>query len=181
MQQPNPLAITALCIGGAALLVFLFWLNHVLRTGGKRTERKTVQAPPWISLGLSYLLGGSGPVKSLEGGAPAVMSYEEERPPENTLSSQRQTAPQTDRHPTAPSLPRDVMLDIYRLLRAHNVPREKARPALKAAGIPLDNNLWTEAAPPEEESEYSTPIAGRTTKATFHPDDPALEYQPPPR
>lgn len=82
MQQPNPLAITLLCIGGAALLVFLFWLNHALRTGGKRAERKPAQVSPWISLGLSYLLGGTGPVKSSDDGARDIMTKAQEAAPD---------------------------------------------------------------------------------------------------
>lgn len=34
---------------------------------------------------------------------------------------------------------------------------------------------------PPEEPTVLTPIAGRPTKASYYPDDPALEYQPPPR
>ena len=33
---------------------------------------------------------------------------------------------------------------------------------------------------PPEEPTILTPIAGRPTKASYYPDDPALEFQPPP-
>jgi hypothetical protein len=114
-----------------------------------------------------------------------IMSRSQDEAPQKTLSSHRQTAPQTDRQPAQPApspLSRDIMLDIYRLLREHNVPREKARPVLKAAGIPLDNNLWTQAASSTDDAEdVLTPIAGRPTKASYYPDDLDLEYQSPPR
>lgn len=103
-----------------------------------------------------------------------VMSRAEQDATENTPLSLRQTEPQTDR----PPLTREIMLDVYKLLREHNVSRERARPILKAAGIPLDNNLWTQAAPPPEPISV-TPIAGRPTNAEFR--DPELTYHPPPR
>lgn len=136
-----------------------------------------------LLLGLSLLIGWVSErrrVKRSQKEAPSVMSRAREERPQDQPSSLRQTAPQTDRQPQAPAFSRDVMLDMYKLLRAHDVPREKARPVLKAAGFPLDNNLWTEAAPPEEETPYTTPIAGRATAAQFE-TEPDLRYQPPPR
>lgn len=106
--------------------------------------------------------------------SPVVMSRAEDDTIENPPLSLRQTDPQTDR----PPITREIMLDVYKLLREHNVSRERARPILKAAGIPLDNNLWTQAAPPPEPISV-TPIAGRPTNAEFR--DPELTYHPPPR
>lgn len=103
-------------------------------------------------------------------------SRENERPslPSSLQTDSRQTA---DR-PMIPMPSRDIMLDIYKLLRKHGVPREDARPVLKAAGLPLDNNLWSQAAPPEPIAV--TPIAGRPTSAAFRQDDPDLRYEAPP-
>jgi hypothetical protein len=109
-----------------------------------------------------------------------VMSSAASENTQNAPLSLRQTAVQTDRPPMSPSLSRDVMLDMYRLLRMHGVPREKARPILKAAGLPLDNNLWSEAIPPDEEAPAMTPIAGRPTRARYQ-DDPELVFEPPPQ
>jgi hypothetical protein len=116
-------------------------------------------------------------VKSSGDAAPVVMSREQSDTPDEVPSALRQTAPQTDRPPSPPPLSRDVMLDIYKLLREYNVPRERARKVLKAAGIPIDNNLWTQAMPPtDDEPAAITPIAGRATRAQFA--DPDLAYQP---
>lgn len=120
-------------------------------------------------------------VNSSEDSAPVVMSRSEFRPsPSMPSSLQTDSAKVSDRR-MIPAPTQNEMLDIYRLMREHNIPREKARPVLKAAGLPLDNNLWTQAAPPEPEAEeYVTPIAGRPTPAQFkYPDEPELNYQPP--
>lgn len=112
-------------------------------------------------------------VNSSEEDAPDVMSRSNETPPQNIPSSLQTDNRQTADRPAAPPISRDVMLDTYRLLRKYGIPREEARPILKAAGLPLDNNLWTEAAP-----VHVTPIAGRATRAAFD-TDPELVYQPP--
>lgn len=75
----------------------------------------------------------------------------------------------------------DQLLTLYVLLRTSGVTRDRATPALKAAGIPVNNNLWTRAAPtppPAEDGEYRTPIAGRATSAVFETGE--LAYEPPP-
>lgn len=114
-------------------------------------------------------------VKSFFSSAPVVMS----RPaipdhPVAPLSIQTDEKQIPDR-PTISEPSRNEMLDIFRLMRRYGIPREEARPILKAAGLKLDNNLWTAAAPPED--EYTTPIAGRSTKAVFDADYP---YEPVP-
>jgi len=126
-----------------------------------------------ISMGIGRLQDRQA-VKAVKHSQP-IMSRPPHDTTENTPLSLRQTEVQTDK----PALSREIMLDIYRLLREHQVPREKARPVLKAAGIPLDNNLWSQVAPPSQEPTELTPIAGRPKSGQFH--DPALEYQPPPR
>jgi hypothetical protein len=123
-------------------------------------------------------------VKTSQDSAANVMSRSQDETPQEVPSSHRQTALQTDRQPAQqpiPTISRDVMLNTYRLLRKYGVPREEARPVLKAANIPLDNNLWTQAAPPAEKpEEYRTPIADRPTRASYYDDDPDLAYQSPP-
>jgi hypothetical protein len=91
---------------------------------------------------------------------------------------------QTDRQPEIKAPGREELLTLYATMRAAGISREKARPALKAVGLPLDNNLWVEAAPqviqPTNDNDVLiTPFAGRRTKASYYPDDPELEYQAP--
>lgn len=113
--------------------------------------------------------------------APVVMSRSEVSDLPSPVSVSQTDSPQSsDRQPT--SVPtREQMLDIYKLLREYNVPRERARAAFKVAGLPLDNNAWTAAKPAEVEptDEIITPYAGRRTKASYYPDDMELEYSPP--
>lgn len=90
---------------------------------------------------------------------------------------------QTDSRQTAdrqqwPKLARDEMLDICKVLRLRGFSREDARQLFRAFHQPLDNNLWTQAAPPDDD-EYITPIAGRRTSAKYFEDDPELVYRPP--
>lgn len=113
-------------------------------------------------------------VKSFFMSSPEVMSRSEDSASHEAPSSHRQTVEQTDRPAVAAEPSREIMLDMFRLMREYGIPRERARPILKAAGLKLDNNLWTEAAP---EEEYTTPIANRPTKAVFDPDYP---YEPVP-
>ena len=78
----------------------------------------------------------------------------------------RQTG-QTDAPPKVIPVPTpDQMVDIFRQLRAAGVKRDDLRPLWNAAGLPLDNNLWTKAAPAPEAPPAQTPI-GET------PYDPA--------
>lgn len=85
---------------------------------------------------------------------------------------------QTDRRIEAAKPRPEELLTLYTLMRAAGIGREEARPALKAVGLPLDNNLWTKAAPPADDPIARTPIAQRPTSAQFQ-DDPGLAYQPP--
>lgn len=80
---------------------------------------------------------------------------------------------QTPRQPQWPKLSYDETLDICKALRLRGFSRDEARQLFRAFHQPLDNNLWTQAAPPED--EYITPIAGRSTRAQFDADYP---YEP---
>jgi hypothetical protein len=71
---------------------------------------------------------------------------------------------------------RTELLMFYKLLRKYGIPREEARPVLKAMRIPLSNDVWASAAPPEQ--EHVTPIVGRPTNARFE-TDPDYPYQAP--
>jgi hypothetical protein len=118
-------------------------------------------------------------VNDSQDAAPVVMSRSEDGD-----TRLRPSVSQTDNRQTTDSAPRalpsrDVMLDTYKLLRKYGIPREEARPILKAAGLPLDNNLWSQAAPAQNDAIYITPIAGRPTSASYYPNDPDLEFQPP--
>lgn len=85
---------------------------------------------------------------------------------------------QTTDRPTMLVPTRAEMLDIFKVLRARGVKRDELRGPWRAAGLPLDNNLWTEATPPDDDT-HITPIAGRPTRAQFEAD-PELAYQSPP-
>lgn len=111
--------------------------------------------------------------------APHVMSRSDDDDAPSRPSSPQTDGVQTDRQP-APAVPgRAELLTLYSTMRAAGISREKARTALKAVGLPLDNNLWAEALPaaPADES-YVTPIVGRPTSARFE-TDPELAYQAP--
>jgi hypothetical protein len=137
-----------------------------------------------IAVGLISMLIGKvvewfGRVKYYPPAPPVVMSRSEDGD-----TRLRPSVSQTDNSQTTDSAPRalpsrDVMLDTYKLLRKYGIPREEARPILKAAGLPLDNNLWSQAAPAQNDAIYITPIAGRPTSASYYPNDPDLEFQPP--
>lgn len=114
--------------------------------------------------------------------APEIMSNSADDDHRLSPSSlQTDSADSPDRQ-TAPT--REQQLTLYRFLRELGASREKARPVLKAAGWPLDNNLWTEAAPAPpppagDDDMMTTPFAGRVTRKSYYPDQPELEYQPP--
>lgn len=184
-MEPNPVAILLLCFGGAAVLIFLLWLNHVVRTGGgRKSESASIEAPrpkmSYLGSALSYLLGGVGSVNDYEDSAANVMSRAQDRPSEIAPSSLQTDGRQTADRPMMPVPTAEEMLDIFRVLRTAGVKRDALQGVWRAAGLKLDNNLWSKAAPPPpEEPTTVTPIAGRSTSAQFH--DPELNYQPPPR
>lgn len=136
-----------------------------------------------IGLTLAVIVGWGKFVQwreSVKGHTTTVMSRAGEGSLQHAPSAVTADARQTPDRRMIPKPTPEEMLDVFRVLRAAGVDREKLRPSWKAAGLPLDNNLWTQAAPlPPEEPQTITPIAGRPTDAKFH--DPELSYQPPPR
>ena len=86
-------------------------------------------------------------------------------------------ARQTPRQTQWPALTREETLDICKALRQRGFLRDEARLIFRAFHQPLDNNLWTQAAPPEDDA-HVTPIVGRRTSAQFE-TDPELAYHPP--
>lgn len=112
---------------------------------------------------------------------PRVMSRSANDAPASALLSPQTDSPQTDRQPATAQPGRAELLTLFKALRAAGIKRDDIRPALKGVGLPLDNNLWTDAAPAESdeaESSYRTPIVGRHTNARFE-TDPDYPYQAP--
>jgi hypothetical protein len=97
-----------------------------------------------------------------------VMSRSDTAPTPSMALSLQTDGVQTDRQPATVKPGRVELLTLYSTMRAAGITREQARPALKAVGLPLDNNLWAEAAPPE--APHVTPYAGRPTNARFETD-----------
>lgn len=90
--------------------------------------------------------------------------------------------PRTDEAPdgrTPPQPTRDEQRTLYRLLRAHGITRDEARAALRPFGIAIGNDVWAASAPADDDADYTTPYAGRRTKAQYYPDSPELEYAEP--
>lgn len=74
---------------------------------------------------------------------------------------------------------RKKLLDTYKPLRKLGMSRDDARVFLHSLGLPLDNNLWADAAPADEQpAAHVTPIVGRATNARFE-TDPEFPYQAP--
>lgn len=111
---------------------------------------------------------------------PVVMSRAPDSAPPSIRPSLQTDGAQTSDRPMIPVPTREEMLDIFRILRAAGVNRETLRGPWRAAGLPLDNNLWSQAAAAAEDETRLTPIAGRPTRATFQEADPDLAYKPPP-
>lgn len=91
---------------------------------------------------------------------------------ETDRQTSRQTATNFPDEGGIRTYPPEKLLTLYTLLRMpREVKREEARVVLNALGIPLNNNMWRDAAPPVVvtplEEPQITPIAGRATKATF--------------
>lgn len=88
-------------------------------------------------------------------------------------------APKAPDRPMMPVPTRDQMLDIFKVLRAAGVSRDTIGPAWRAAGLPLNNNLWSDAAPDPDDAIILTPIARRPVDGKWYPEDPKLEYKGP--
>jgi hypothetical protein len=131
----------------------------------------------WIA---DHLPGAS--VKNSGGAAPVVMSRTPEPDRRLSLSSLQTDSQTTSDRQTIAKPTEQQMLDIFKALRAAGVKREAIAGPWRAAGLPLDTNLWSKAAPSEKDDDDDTivtPWAGRRTKASYY-DDPRLEYQQPP-
>jgi len=114
-------------------------------------------------------------VNDYEDAAPVVMSRSADEPAPSIASSLETRPVQTPDQAIDPAARRAKLLDTYRPLRKLGMCRDDARALLNPWGIPLDNNLWTEAAP---QTPYVTPVAGRPTSARFE-TDPELRYEAP--
>lgn len=132
-----------------------------------------------LTLGTVGLIVWNGRrVERVRNNAIVMSRSAEDRASQHAPSSPETDGRQTDQTPIVRRPAAEELLTVYKLMRKYNIPREEARAALKASNLPLDNNLWTSAAPPIEEPTVSvTPIAGRETSAEFR--DPKLIYQPP--
>lgn len=113
--------------------------------------------------------------------APIVMSRSEMDAAPSPRPSLQTDGPQTPDRPMMERPTPAQMLDIFRVLRAAGVKREALAPAWRAAGLPLDTNVWALAAPPPSITPAITPIAGRPYDPRAYADDPALAYEEPPR
>jgi hypothetical protein len=139
---------------------------------------------------IAIVLGGSYPVARLlwrsygpktvntsAPPAPVVMSRAPERPAPIAPVVLETDGPSTPDRPMMPVPTEQQMLDVFKVLREAGVKREALRGAWKAAGLPLNNNVWAEAAPDDDLT--ITPFAGRVTRRSYYQDEPDLEYQPP--
>lgn len=143
-----------------ALIRFFSWLTELQEEHG--------------SLGRA----GVNTVKRYVAVQPRVMSRSDDSHPLYSPSSLQTDSVQTDRQPASAAPGRAELLTLYQTMRAAGIGREKARPVLKAVGLPLDNNLWAEAAPSADEAPHVTPIVGRPTNARFETDQD-FPYQAP--
>lgn len=151
----------ALC--GAVVLIRIFaWLTDVREAGGPVAYVRQTS--------VRYV------VKHSQDAPPVVMSRTpiNDRPsmPSSVQTDGVQTPDQTE--DTAAR--RQKLLDTYRPLRKLGMSRDDARVFLSRWNIPLDNNLWADAAPPDD--VHRTPIVGRPTSAVFE-TDPDYPYQAP--
>jgi hypothetical protein len=155
------LAVAASLLVSSTLVVTLFWY---------RSPEKF----QWI-----VKLLRPKTVNQLGSGAPEIMSRKPiSAAPSMPSSLQTDSRPIPDRR-MMPVPMQPEMLDIFKVLRARGVTRTEIVGLWRAAGLPFDNNLWTAAAPDEDDT-HITPIAGRPTRAQFDVD-PELQYETPPR
>lgn len=111
---------------------------------------------------------------------PVVMSRASSPAPQHTASALETDVRQTPDKPMMAVPTPEQMLDIFKVMRAAGIKRETIGAVWRAAGLPLNNNVWSKAEPLPPEPLTVTPIAGRPTSAQFA-DDPELVYHPPPR
>lgn len=105
-----------------------------------------------------------------------IMSRSDDRAPSEAVRT-RTDMPADGRTEMGVPVLRPTTLDTARSLRAHGYTRDEARALLRSLGWSLGNDIWSQAAPPDD--EVVTPIAGRRTRAKYHPTEPELEYQGP--
>lgn len=117
-------------------------------------------------------------VNDIEDAAPDTMSSAGAGASPSLPPSLQTDSRQTADRPALAMPSRDVMLNTCKTLRKYGMPREEARVMLKSMGLPLDNNLWADAAPVDDEPIHVTPIVGRRTSAVFE-TDPDYPYQAP--
>lgn len=158
-----------------------FWL--VLITLGFLAWLESRSLRRWIGERVARLRS----VKSYEEDEPIIMSRSEDGVPPSAPSSLETDGRRTETTAPGPKFTEDQLLTLYGFLRELGVTRDRATPILKASGIPVNNNLWTRAAPlaPDvsvgDDDTTLTPIAGRRTRASYYPEEPDLEFSPPPR
>lgn len=150
--------------------VVAWWWLH----SGNKEERTPVNFDPVEIVGDTWraiLHWRPIPVKHSDDSASHVMSRSEDDDPPYVPSLLQTDDVQTPDQTAMAAARRRKLLDTYRPLRRLGMTRDDARAFLKTWDIPLDNNLWTEAAPPDpEDAPHVTPIVGRPTSARFETD-----------
>jgi hypothetical protein len=150
----------------AVLLIrFFAWLTDVRDAGGP----------------IAYFRQASGRyvVSTNASGGAVVMSRSQNTNDGFAASALQTDDRQTTDRRTMPVPTRDQMLDIFKVVRAAGIKRDQLAGAWRAAGLPLDNNVWADAAPAEQPAQHFTPIVGRPTNAVFE-SDPDFPYVQPP-
>lgn len=127
-------------------------------------------------------------VSSYQDSGTEITSSDDGDAPLSALSVSQTDSRQTDRQTQVQGPSRDKLLTFYAMLREAGISREHARPVLKGVWLPLDNNLWAEAAPPEPQSEPDPPRVLRVRDngteervIPFYETEPGLRYEAPPR
>jgi len=160
------LLFAALC-GVVALIRVFAWFTDVRDAGGP----------------IAYARQVSGRYVKDNAEQPAYVMSRSELSSAGLSASAVQTDGRSDRQTASPApLPRDVMLDICRDLRGHGYGREEARTLLRKLGQPLDNNVWSAAAPAPATEPRMLLVRdnGAAPRAVPLYDDPALNYESPP-
>lgn len=119
----------------------------------------------------------------IDNGYDDMSSSVDDAPP--SAASSLETDRRADRQTAQVARPSaEQLLTLYKLMRAAGIGREDAQAAFKEAGLPLNNNVWSKAAPQlksvqpsEDDDVLVTPFAGRRTRASYYSDEPELEYK----
>lgn len=114
--------------------------------------------------------------------AAEIMSSATPAPAPSEPSVSQTDGVQTPDQTADPAARRQKMINTYRPLRAAGMTRDAARAMLAIWSIPLDNNLWTLAAPPDAPSEPPEQrvimMRDNGLPARPVPVDPDFPYQP---